>query len=160
MAQAFNPSTWEAEIGGSLWVWGQPGLQSKFQDSQGYTEKPCLKKPIKKEKERERKRTTAGIRIKRGDKEKKTNKQVMYENTIIKYITVHVKDQIISIKSCYSEKWIIRVYISGMSLYIICCNKYKTKKYNMFPYNKSYLNSESPLASYILHFYPKIKFDT
>jgi hypothetical protein len=26
-------------------VQGQPGLQSKFQDSQGYTEKPCLKKP-------------------------------------------------------------------------------------------------------------------
>jgi hypothetical protein len=28
----------------NFWVWGQPGLQSKFQDSQGYTEKPCLKK--------------------------------------------------------------------------------------------------------------------
>jgi hypothetical protein len=25
-----------------FWVRGQPGLQSKFQDSQGYTEKPCL----------------------------------------------------------------------------------------------------------------------
>jgi hypothetical protein len=24
---------------------GQPGLQSEFQDSQGYTEKPCLEKP-------------------------------------------------------------------------------------------------------------------
>jgi hypothetical protein len=24
------------------WVCGQPGLQSEFQDSQGYTEKPCL----------------------------------------------------------------------------------------------------------------------
>jgi hypothetical protein len=28
-------------------VWGQPGLQSKFQDSQGYTEKPCLEKQNK-----------------------------------------------------------------------------------------------------------------
>jgi hypothetical protein len=28
-----------------FWVWGQLGLQSEFQDSQGYTEKPCLKKP-------------------------------------------------------------------------------------------------------------------
>jgi hypothetical protein len=28
-----------------FWVRGQPGLQSEFQDSQGYTEKPCLKKP-------------------------------------------------------------------------------------------------------------------
>jgi hypothetical protein len=25
------------------WVWGQPGLQSKFQYSQSYTKKPCLK---------------------------------------------------------------------------------------------------------------------
>jgi hypothetical protein len=28
-----------------FWVQGQPGLQSEFQDSQDYTEKPCLKKP-------------------------------------------------------------------------------------------------------------------
>ena len=27
-----------------FWVLGQPGLQSEFQDSQGYTEKPCLQK--------------------------------------------------------------------------------------------------------------------
>ena len=27
-----------------FWVQGQPGLQSEFQDSQGYTEKPCLEK--------------------------------------------------------------------------------------------------------------------
>ena len=33
----------EAEVGGSLWVWGQPGLQSGYQNSQGYIEKPCLK---------------------------------------------------------------------------------------------------------------------
>jgi hypothetical protein len=31
---AFNPSTWEAEAGESLK--GQPGLQSEFQDNQGY----------------------------------------------------------------------------------------------------------------------------
>jgi hypothetical protein len=30
-----------------FWVRGQPGLQSEFQDSQGYTEKPCLKKQNK-----------------------------------------------------------------------------------------------------------------
>ena len=30
-----------------LYVRGQPGLQSKFQDSQGCTEKPCLKKKKK-----------------------------------------------------------------------------------------------------------------
>jgi hypothetical protein len=28
-----------------FWVQDQPSLQSEFQDSQGYTEKPCLKKP-------------------------------------------------------------------------------------------------------------------
>jgi hypothetical protein len=44
VAHAFNPSTWEAEAGG---VQGQPGLQSEFQDSQGYTEKPYLEKPKK-----------------------------------------------------------------------------------------------------------------
>jgi hypothetical protein len=31
-----------------FWVRGQPGLQSEFQDSQGYTEKPCLENPPKK----------------------------------------------------------------------------------------------------------------
>jgi hypothetical protein len=40
----FNPSTHEAEAGESMWVWGQPGLQIEFQDSQGYTEKSCLEK--------------------------------------------------------------------------------------------------------------------
>jgi hypothetical protein len=33
-----------------FWVRGQPGLQSEFQDSQGYTEKPCLEKPKKQNK--------------------------------------------------------------------------------------------------------------
>jgi hypothetical protein len=30
-----------------LRIQGQPGLQSKFQDSQGFTEKPCLKDKAK-----------------------------------------------------------------------------------------------------------------
>jgi hypothetical protein len=33
-----------------FWVRGQLGLQSEFQDSQGYTEKPCLKKQKQKTK--------------------------------------------------------------------------------------------------------------
>jgi hypothetical protein len=44
VAHAFNLSTWEAEAGGFLSprpAWSK----SEFQDSQGYTEKPCLKKP-------------------------------------------------------------------------------------------------------------------
>jgi hypothetical protein len=43
VVHAFNPSTWEAEAGRFL-SRGYPGLQSEFQDSQGYTEKPCLEK--------------------------------------------------------------------------------------------------------------------
>jgi hypothetical protein len=54
VAHAFNPSTWEEEAGGFR---GQPGLQSEFQDSQDYTEKPCLNPPPqKKRKEEERKK--------------------------------------------------------------------------------------------------------
>jgi hypothetical protein len=44
VAYSFNPSTRDAEAGR---VQGQPGLQSEFQDSQGYTEKPCLGKQNK-----------------------------------------------------------------------------------------------------------------
>jgi hypothetical protein len=35
VVHTFNPSTWEAEAGGSL------SLQTEFQDTQGYIEKPC-----------------------------------------------------------------------------------------------------------------------
>ena len=46
---AFNPRTQEAEAGGSLWVQGQPGLQSSLEDNQWcYTERFCLEKPKKK----------------------------------------------------------------------------------------------------------------
>ena len=41
VAHAFNPSTGRQRQA-DFWVRGQPGLQSEFQDSQGYTEKPCL----------------------------------------------------------------------------------------------------------------------
>jgi hypothetical protein len=38
-----------------LWVRGQPGLQSEFQDSQGYTEIPCLEKQKLKKKKKKKK---------------------------------------------------------------------------------------------------------
>ena len=41
VAQAWNPSSLEAEAGSS--ASGQPGLQSEFLDSQGGTEKPVSK---------------------------------------------------------------------------------------------------------------------
>jgi hypothetical protein len=37
------PALRKAEAGRSLGVPGQTGLQNEFQDSHGYTEKPCLK---------------------------------------------------------------------------------------------------------------------
>ena len=47
VAHAFSPSTQEAEAGTCLW--GQPGLQSRFQDSPGcYTKKLSQKKKKKK----------------------------------------------------------------------------------------------------------------
>jgi hypothetical protein len=46
VAHAFNPTSWEAEAGRFLSS-RPPGQQSEFQESQGYTEKPCLEKPKK-----------------------------------------------------------------------------------------------------------------
>jgi hypothetical protein len=48
MVHAFNPTTQEAEPGGYLslrpaWSIEQTSLQSKFQENQSYTEKPCLR---------------------------------------------------------------------------------------------------------------------
>jgi hypothetical protein len=40
-----------------FWVWGQPGLKSEFQDSQGYTEKPCLKNKTKQKQKQKQKQT-------------------------------------------------------------------------------------------------------
>ena len=56
VAHTVNPSTQEAETGRSL-VPSQPGLQSEFWDSQGYTEKPCLEKNQKQKKEKKKKST-------------------------------------------------------------------------------------------------------
>lgn len=46
VAHAFIPRTKEAEADEILWVRSQRGLQSKFWDTQGSTEKYCLEKPI------------------------------------------------------------------------------------------------------------------
>jgi hypothetical protein len=36
VVHTFNTNTQKAEAGGTLWVWGQSGPKSEFQDSQGY----------------------------------------------------------------------------------------------------------------------------
>lgn len=42
--EAFNPSTQEAEVRGYLGIWGQTGLHTEFQASQGYIVQPVSKK--------------------------------------------------------------------------------------------------------------------
>jgi hypothetical protein len=48
VTHSFNPSTREAEAGRFLSL--RPAWSTEFQDSQGYTEKPCLEKPKRKKK--------------------------------------------------------------------------------------------------------------
>ena len=47
-----------------FWVRGQPGLQSEFPDSQGYTEKPCLNKKTKKKKTKTKNKTKTKTKTK------------------------------------------------------------------------------------------------
>lgn len=51
MVHTFNPITQEPEAGGSLWIRGQPDLQSELQNRlQNNTEKLCLEKQTKQKK--------------------------------------------------------------------------------------------------------------
>jgi hypothetical protein len=56
-----------------FWVRDQPGLQSEFQDSQGYTEKPCLKKKKQKNKNKNKKNKQTNKQTRK--KERKKEKQ-------------------------------------------------------------------------------------
>ena len=53
VVHAFNLHTQESEAGGSLLVQSRLGLQSQFQDSQSWTEKPCLTKQQQQKEEEE-----------------------------------------------------------------------------------------------------------
>ena len=55
-----NPAL-ERQRQADFWVRGQPGLQSEFQDSQGCTEKPCLKKTKQKQKNKKTNNKRHGI---------------------------------------------------------------------------------------------------
>jgi hypothetical protein len=62
VVHTLNPRTWWAETGRSLRILGHPDLQSKFQDHQSYTEKPCpppKTRKKKKRKEKKRKESTS-----------------------------------------------------------------------------------------------------
>ena len=56
--QGLNRIPEESETGPSLWIQGQPCLQSELQDSQSYTEKPYLKKKQKNKKTKIKKQKT------------------------------------------------------------------------------------------------------
>ena len=64
----------------NLWVQGQPSLPSEFQDSQGYTEKPCLKQKqkqkTKNKKQKNKKTKTKTQTNKQTNKNKKEKKEV------------------------------------------------------------------------------------
>jgi hypothetical protein len=55
VVDAFNPNTWSGRGRQISEFRGQSGLQSEFQDSQGYKEKWCLEKTKKKEWKKENK---------------------------------------------------------------------------------------------------------
>lgn len=48
LANIFNSSTGETEVGGFLWMWSQSDLHSVFQDSRGYAWRPYIKGKIRK----------------------------------------------------------------------------------------------------------------
>ena len=64
-----------------FWVQGQPGLHSEFQDSQGYTEKPCLKKTKQKKKNNTKQNN---------NNKTKTNKNENKDHT---YINIEIESQ-------------------------------------------------------------------
>jgi hypothetical protein len=67
VAHAFNPSTLRQRQA-DFCIQGQPGLQSEFQDSQSYTEKPCLQK---KKKTKNKKQKTKNKKQKKNKPKKK-----------------------------------------------------------------------------------------
>lgn len=86
MALAIGLSAQEAEAGRPPWVWGQPLLQSQFQDSQSYTNRLCVTKPKKQKKEEEKEE-----KKKKGRKEvnKKKKPQGMFNYN--KYVLINKK---------------------------------------------------------------------
>jgi hypothetical protein len=73
VVHAFNPSTWEAEAGGFLS--SRTAWFTEFQDSQGYTEKPCLEK-------QKQKTTTTTTKTKNQKKDAKENQNQQELSTI------------------------------------------------------------------------------
>ena len=67
VVHTINPSTQEA--GGSLWV-------QEVQDSQGYTEKPCLKTKTKQNKNKQKTKNKINKQTKNPENKKKKKKKI------------------------------------------------------------------------------------
>jgi hypothetical protein len=66
-------------------VRGQPGLQSEFQDSQGYTGKPCLEKTTTTKKKQQKKKKKGKEKKERGGGEKEERKEIFIFTAFPKY---------------------------------------------------------------------------
>ena len=74
MAHTFNPSIWEAEA-------------SEFQDSQGYTEKPCLEKTKKQTKKQTTKTKTSEIYIS-GSCVEANNMFILFQTVLASFLSM------------------------------------------------------------------------
>jgi hypothetical protein len=72
-----------------FWVWGQPGLQSEIQDSQGYTEKPCLEKQKNKTKKKSCNLLVSGFQVLRINKYTRTCSYLYILCGFKKYLFIH-----------------------------------------------------------------------
>lgn len=75
---AFSSSIWETKAGGFLWVWGQPSLHSKLQESQTYIVRPSPQKN-----NNNNKTQTTSPKIKKAKEEKKV-KWMIYLNVSLR----------------------------------------------------------------------------
>ena len=90
VAPAFNPSTWEAEAGSSLWVRDQLGLQELIPgQASKTTKKPCLKQTNKQTNKTTTTKTQKGRKREREEERKKERKKerkvVFLKNTALNH---------------------------------------------------------------------------
>ena len=85
-----------------FWVRGQPSLQSEFQDSQGYTEKPCL--------EKQKQTTKNQTKIKKQQQQKNSHPLKADSYSIIPS-SVH---RHLAASNCFLKVFIYFIYMSAL----------------------------------------------
>jgi hypothetical protein len=80
LAHVFNPSTWEAEAD-----WGQPGLHSKFQNSQTYIVRPCFQT------KGTRAKGTEAVSLMASDAKQVSRKQPVTKFSVLLFTQFHAK---------------------------------------------------------------------